>query len=157
MNYTATTPTMPSFSMTQLPKAVLRLLDRVPVAIPQLFFRFGMALVFWRSAQSKLASWDTTITLFREEYRVPVLPPELAAYLAATVELTTPVLLVLGLATRLGAAAMLGMALVIQVFVYPENYPDHILWAGPLLYLILRGPGVVSLDHLIRRRFGTSV
>jgi len=157
MNYTATTPTMPSFSMTQLPKAVLRLLDRVPVAIPQLFFRFGMALVFWRSAQSKLASWDTTITLFREEYRVPVLPPELAAYLAATVELTTPVLLVLGLATRLGAAAMLGMALVIQVFVYPENYPDHILWAGPLLYLILRGPGVVSLDHLIRRRFGTNV
>src|SRR5262249_54164908 len=93
MNYTATTPTMPSFSMTQLPKAVLRLLDRVPVAIPQLFFRFGMALVFWRSAQSKLASWDTTITLFREEYRVPVLPPELAAYLAATVELTPPVLL----------------------------------------------------------------
>ena len=157
MNYTATTPTIPSFSLAQLPKAVLRLLDRIPVAVPQLFFRFGMALVFWRSAQSKLASWDTTITLFREEYRVPVLPPELAAYLAATVELTTPVLLVLGLATRLGAAAMLGMALVIQVFVYPENYPDHILWAGPLLYLILRGPGVVSLDHLIRRRFGTSV
>jgi putative oxidoreductase len=157
MNYTATTPTMPSLSLTQLPKAVLRLLDRVPIVIPQLFFRFGMALVFWRSAQSKLASWDTTITLFREEYRVPVLPPELAAYLATTVELTTPVLLVLGLATRLGAAAMLGMALVIQVFVYPENYPDHILWAGPLLYLILRGPGVVSLDHLIRRRFGTGV
>jgi putative oxidoreductase len=157
MNYTATTPTMPSLSLTQLPKAVLRLLDRVPVVIPQLFFRFGMALVFWRSAQSKLASWDTTITLFREEYRVPVLPPELAAYLATTVELTTPVLLVLGLATRLGGAAMLGMALVIQVFVYPENYPDHILWAGPLLYLILRGPGVVSLDHLMRRRFAPGV
>jgi len=157
MNYTATTPTMPSFSLVQLPKAVLGLLDRVPVAIPQLFFRFGMALVFWRSAQSKLASWDTTITLFREEYRVPVLPPEVAAYLATTVELTTPVLLVLGFATRLGAAAMLGMALVIQVFVYPENYPDHILWAGPLLYLILRGPGMVSVDHLIRRRFGTGV
>ena len=157
MNYTATTPTMPSFSLAQLPKAVLRLLDRMPVAIPQLFFRFGMALVFWRSAQSKLASWDTTITLFREEYRVPVLPPEVAAYLATTVELTTPVLLVLGFATRLGAAAMLGMALVIQVFVYPENYPDHILWTGPLLYLILRGPGMVSVDHLIRRRFGTGV
>jgi putative oxidoreductase len=157
MNYTAATTTMPSFGLLQLPKAVLRLLDRVPVVIPQLFFRFGMALVFWRSAQSKLASWDTTITLFREEYRVPVLPPELAAYLATTVELTTPVLLVLGLATRLGAAAMLGMALVIQVFVYPENYPDHILWAGPLLYLILRGPGVVSLDHLMRRRFAPGV
>jgi len=157
MNYTATTPALSSLNLTQLPKAVLRLLDRMPVALPQLFFRFGMALVFWRSAQSKLASWDTTITLFREEYRVPVLPPELAAYLATTVELTTPVLLALGLATRLGAAAMLGMALVIQVFVYPENYPDHVLWAGPLLYLILRGPGVVSLDHLVRRRIGTGV
>src|SRR6202008_1283356 len=138
-----------------LPARALALLERVPVAIPQLLFRSGMGLVFWRSAQSKLASWDTTITLFREEYRVPVLPPELAAYLATTVELTTPILLVLGLATRLGAAAMLGMALVIQLFVSPENYPDHILWAGPLLLLILRGAGVVSIDHLIRRRFGT--
>jgi putative oxidoreductase len=71
------------------------------------------------------------------------------------VELTTPILLVLGLATRLGAAAMLGMALVIQLLVYPQNYPDHLLWSGPLLYLILRGPGVLSLDHLIRRRFQT--
>ncbi len=158
MNYTATTPTMPSLSLTQLPKAVLRLLDRVPVVIPQLFFRFGMALVFWRSAQSKLASWDTTITLFREEYRVPVLPPELAAYLATTVELTTPVLLVLGLATRLGAAAMLGMALVIQVFVYPENYPDHILWAGPLLYLILRTRrGIARSPHAPTLRTGRVV
>jgi putative oxidoreductase len=84
---------------------------------------------------------------------VPLLPPEIAAYLATTVELTTPILLVLGLATRLGAAAMLGMALVIQLLVYPQNYPDHLLWAGPLLYLILRGPGVVSLDHAIRTRF----
>ena len=153
MNYTATTPTMPSFSLTQLPKAVLRLLDRLPVVIPQLFFRFGMALVFWRSAQSKLASWDTTITLFREEYRVPVLPPELAAYLATTVELTTPVLLVLGLATRLGAAAMLGMALVIQVFVYPENWAEHLLWASGLLLLLARGGGVLSLDTIAKRLF----
>lgn len=133
----------------------VELLERVPIAIPQLFFRFGMALVFWRSAQSKLASWDTTLQLFQEEYRVPVLPPDIAAYLATTVELATPVLLVLGLATRLGAAAMFGMALVIQLFVYPENYPDHLLWAGPLLYLILRGAGVLSLDHLIRRHFSS--
>jgi putative oxidoreductase len=154
MNY-ATTQTVPSLGIRQLPALIIRLLERVPADIPQLFCRFGMALVFWRSAQSKLASWDTTLTLFREEYRVPLLPPEIAAYLAATVELTTPILLVLGLATRAGAAAMLGMALVIQLFVYPENYPDHLLWAGPLTYLILRGPGVVSLDHLVRRRFGT--
>jgi len=144
---------MPVAGLSALPARVLALLERVPVDLPQLFFRAGMGLTFWRSAQSKLASWDTTILLFQEEYRVPLLPPEIAAYLATTVELTTPVLLVLGLATRLGAAAMLGMTLVIQIFVYPQNYPDHLLWAGPLLYLILRGPGVLSLDHLIRRRF----
>ncbi|HYR68149.1 MAG TPA: DoxX family protein [Reyranella sp.] len=148
-------PSLPSGGIARLPARALAMLERVPVAIPQLLFRSGMGLVFWRSAQSKLASWDTTITLFQEEYRVPLLPPEIAAYLATTVELTTPILLVLGLATRLGAAAMLGMALVIQLLVYPQNYPDHLLWAGPLLYLILRGPGVLSLDHLIRRRFRT--
>lgn len=146
-------PTMPANSLATLPSRALALLERVPVAVPQLFFRAGMGLVFWRSAQSKLASWDTTILLFQEEYKVPVLPPEIAAYLATTVELTTPILLLLGLATRLGAAAMLGMTLVIQFLVYPQNYPDHLLWAGPLLYLILRGPGSLSLDHLIRRRF----
>lgn len=145
--------TIPSGGIAALPSRAITLLDRIPVAIPQLLFRFGMGLVFWRSAQSKLASWDTTLLLFREEYKVPVLPPELAAYLATAVELTAPVLLALGLATRLGAAAMLGMTLVIQLFVYPQSYPDHLLWAGPLVYLVVRGPGVISLDHLIRRRF----
>jgi putative oxidoreductase len=145
--------TMPSGGIAALPARAIALLDRVPVAIPQLLFRFGMGLAFWRSAQSKLASWDTTLLLFREEYRVPVLPPGLAAYLATAVELTAPILLVLGLAARLGAAAMLCMTLVIQLFVYPQSYPDHLLWAGPLLYLIIRGPGAVSLDHLIRRHF----
>ena len=143
--------TMPPLSLARLPARAIALLERVPIALPQLLFRAGMGLAFWRSAQSKLASWDTTLVLFQEEYKVPLLPPEIAAYLATTVELTTPILLALGLATRLGAAAMLGMTLVIQVFVYPQNYPDHLLWAGPLLYLILRGPGILSLDHLIRR------
>jgi putative oxidoreductase len=132
----------------------LALLERVPFAIAPLLMRFGMGLVFWRSAQTKLASWDTTLLLFREEYRVPLLPPELAAYLATAVELTAPVLLAFGLATRLGAAAMLGMTLVIQLFVYPQSYSDHLLWAGPLVYLILRGPGALSIDYLIRRSFG---
>jgi putative oxidoreductase len=146
-------PALSSGRIADLPARALALLERVPLAIPQLLFRSGMGLVFWRSAQSKLASWDTTILLFQEEYKVPLLPPEIAASLATTVELTTPILLVLGLATRLGAAAMLSMTLVIQFLVYPQNYPDHLLWAGPLLYLILRGPGVLSLDHLIRKRF----
>ena len=153
MSNTTWSPSLPAGRIAELPSRAIALLERVPVALPQLLFRSGMGLVFWRSAQSKLASWDTTILLFQEEYKVPLLPPEFVAYLATTVELTTPVLLVLGLATRLGAAAMLGMALVIQLLVYPQNYPDHLLWAGPLLYLILRGPGVLSLDHLIRRRF----
>ena len=156
MSNTTWSPALPSGGIAGLPSRAIALLERVPVAIPQLFFRFGMALVFWRSAQSKLASWDTTLQLFQEEYKVPLLPPDVAAYLGTAVELTAPILLVLGLATRLGASAMLGMALVIQLFVYPENYPDHVLWAGPLLYLILRGPGVLSIDHLIRKRFVAS-
>lgn len=149
-----TMPSMPAAGLRQLAQSAIGLLDRIPADIPQIFFRAGMGLVFWRSAQSKLASWDTTLLLFKEEYRVPLLPPELAASMATAVELSTPILLVLGLATRFGAAAMLGMTLVIQFLVYPQNYPDHLLWAGPLLYLILRGPGALSLDHLIRRRFG---
>jgi len=132
-------------------RGVIRVLEAVPVAVPAFVLRLGVALAFWRSGNVKLASWDTTLLLFANEYRVPLLPPELAAYVATAVELTTPILLLLGLATRLGAAAMLGMTLVIQIFVYPENYPDHLLWAGPLLFLILRGPGVISIDHLIRR------
>jgi putative oxidoreductase len=135
-------------------EGVIRALDAVPVALPALLLRLGVALAFWRSGNVKIASWSTTLQLFANEYNVPVLPPTLAAYLATAVELTTPILLLLGLATRLGAAAMLGMTLVIQIFVYPENYPDHLLWAGPLFYLILRGPGAISIDHLIRRRLG---
>ena len=132
---------------------IIRLLEAVPIAFPVLVLRLGVALAFWRSGNVKIASWSTTLQLFTNEYRVPVLPPEIAAHLATAVELTAPILLLLGLATRLGAAAMLGMTLVIQLFVYPENYPDHLLWAGPLLYLVLRGPGAISVDHLIRRRF----
>ena len=138
----------------RLANGAIGLLDAVPVALPALLLRLGVALAFWRSGNVKIASWSTTLQLFANEYRVPVLPPEIAATLATAVELTTPILLLLGLATRLGAAAMLGMTLVIQLFVYPENYPDHLLWAGPLLYLILRGPGAISIDHLIRRRLG---
>ena len=147
--HNAMAPTGPA----HLLRAVIARLEQVPLALPELGLRLGVALAFWRSGNVKIASWSTTLQLFANEYRVPVLPPEIAATLATAVELTTPILLVLGLATRLGAAAMLGMTLVIQLFVYPENYPDHLLWAGPLLYLGLRGPGAISIDHLIRRRF----
>jgi putative oxidoreductase len=145
--------TIPSSSVGPFIAAVVQALERVPMAIPQLLFRLAPAVVFWRSGQAKLASWDTTILLFANEYNVPLLPPELAAYLATAVELAAPMALILGLGTRLAAAAMLGMTLVIQVFVYPASYSDHLLWAGPLLFLLLRGAGSWSLDRLVRRRF----
>ena len=102
---------------------------------------------------TKLANWDTAIALFTDEYKVPLLPPELAAYMAATVELTTPVLLVLGLLTRPAALVLLGMTTVIEVFVYPEAWPTHIQWAAMLLVLLCRGPGKLSIDHLVWRKF----
>jgi putative oxidoreductase len=136
-----------------MPAAIVRRLDGMPIWIAEIFLRLGPALVFWRSGQQKLASWDSTVLLFENEYNVPVLPPELAAYLAVGVEHVAPAMLVLGLGARLGAAAMLGMTIVIQFFVYPESFPDHALWAGPLLYIMLRGPGVLSVDHMARKRF----
>jgi len=152
----ALSPARRSASIAGVVMSAIGLLERIPVSIPQVLFRGAMALVFWRSAQTKLANWDLTLQLFQSEYKVPILPPELAAYIATGIELTTPVLLVLGLGSRLGASAMLAMTLVIQLFVYPQSYPDHLLWAGPLLYLILRGPGTLSIDYLIRRQFVTA-
>jgi putative oxidoreductase len=147
-------PALPGFAA--LGTAAIGLLERVPRAVPEFVLRLGVANVFWRSGQTKLANWDLTVSLFQDEYKVPALSPELAATLATAVELGAPVLLLLGLATRFGAAAMLFMTLVIQFFVYWNSWPDHLLWAGPLLYLVLRGPGAISFDHLIRRRFAAA-
>ena len=101
----------------------------------------------------KLANWDTAVALFTDEYKVPFLPPEIAAYVTVTIELTTPVLLVLGLMTRAVALVLLGMTTVIEVFVYPQAWPTHIQWAAMLLILLCRGAGLFSVDHLARRRF----
>jgi putative oxidoreductase len=122
-------------------------LERFPLAVLQLLFRVSIASVFWNSGLTKLASWQSTIVLFRDEYRVPALPPELAAALAASVELTCPVLLVLGLATRLATLPMLGMTFVIAVFVYPEDWIEHLGWASLLLFILTRGAGSISLDR----------
>jgi putative oxidoreductase len=131
---------------------ILSWLERVPYAFLAIPLRLAMATVFWNSAMTKLASWDTAIALFTDEYSLPILPPELAAYIAVSIELTTPVLLVLGLATRPAAAVMLGMTIIIEVFVYPQAWPTHIQWAAMLLVLLARGPGKLSIDWLIRRR-----
>ena len=129
-------------------------LDRVPYALLALPLRLAAATVFWNSAMTKLANWDTTIELFTDEYKVPLLPPELAANLALSVELTTPVLLVLGLLTRAAALVLLGMTAVIEIFVYPQAWPTHIQWAAMLLVLLCRGAGMLSLDHVVWQRVG---
>jgi putative oxidoreductase len=116
--------------------------------------RLGIAAVFWQSGRTKVDGWltvnDSAIELFRTEFQLPLLPPELAAHLAAYAEHLFPLLLVLGLCTRLSALALLGMTLVIQVFVYPQAWPTHLVWATVLLYLAGRGAGAVSLDRWLR-------
>jgi putative oxidoreductase len=136
--------------MTRLGRSLIAKLEQIPLALPVFVLRSGVSLVFFRSFLAKVASWDTTILLFKNEYNVPVLPAGLAAILATALEIVGPVMLTLGFGTRLAAAAMLAMTLVIQLFVYPQSYPDHLLWAGPLLYLLLRGPGAWSVDARIR-------
>ena len=132
---------------------LVRWLDCVPYALLAVPLRIAVATVFWNSAMTKLANWATAMELFREEYKVPFLPPEVAAYMAVSIELTAPVLLVLGLATRPVALVLLGMTTVIEIFVYPQAWPTHIQWAAMLLVLLCRGAGAWSLDHLLRQRW----
>jgi putative oxidoreductase len=132
--------------------AVFAWLERVPLWLFQFAFRLSVGGVFWHSGLTKIDSWQTTVVLFRDEYRVPLLSPEIAAVLATAVELTCPVLLLVGLGSRLATLPMLGMTLVIQLFVYPESWNAHLMWASMLLFILTRGPGVLSLDHLIARR-----
>ncbi|WP_422403047.1 DoxX family protein [Pseudomonas sp. GZD-209] len=118
--------------------------------------RFGIASVFFLSGRTKVEGLLTitpgTYELFRSEYALPLLSPWLAAHLAAYAEHLFPLLLVLGLLTRLSALALLGMTTVIEVFVYPDAWPTHLTWAGLLLLLIARGAGAFSLDRLLKVR-----
>ncbi|MBL8906723.1 MAG: DoxX family protein [Rhizobiales bacterium] len=153
----STTITMPRSGSTSTPLALyqraIALAERIPLSLVQLAGRIAVGYVFWNSAQSKLASWPITIQLFKMEYRVPVLPAEIAATLATATELTGAILLFLGLFTRLSALALLGLVAVIQLFVYPGHWGEHLLWASLLLLLLARGAGVVSLDYLAKRLF----
>lgn len=125
---------------------------RIPYWLVALTARLALARVFFASAETHLASWQTTLYLFANEYKVPLLPPVQAAWLAVTLEVAMPPLLVLGLATRFAALGLFGMTLVIEVFVYPMAWPTHIQWAAMLLVLMSQGAGAMSLDALIRRR-----
>jgi putative oxidoreductase len=124
-------------------------LEAVPYSVLAVPLRLGVAVIFWNSAQVKLINWQRTVELFAEEYRVPLLPPELAAHMALAVEIACPILLVLGLATRLAVVVLLGMTAVIQIFVYPEAWPTHLQWTAMMLVLLCRGAGAFSLDQLI--------
>jgi putative oxidoreductase len=140
------------------PNPVLSLLRAPDAIIPEwliaLVCRFGIAGVFFLSARTKVEGLITlkpeTFTLFTYEYHVPLLPPDIAAYLATYAEHIFSILLVLGLLTRVSAAGLIGMTLVIQLFVYPDAWPTHLSWAGPMLYLLARGGGALSLDRALK-------
>ncbi|MGK8708194.1 DoxX family protein [Metapseudomonas otitidis] len=128
----------------------------LPDALLYLLVRVGIASIFFLSGRTKveglLSITPGTYELFRSEYALPLLPPELAAHLATYAEHLFPLLLVLGLATRLSALALLGMTGVIQVFVYPDAWSTHLSWAALLLVLVGRGAGAWSLDRRLGLR-----
>jgi putative oxidoreductase len=144
-------------------------LNRIPASLVALVARVGIGATFWLSGQTKIEGFvldpiglhaefgwphvsEGALELFRSEYALPLLPPELAANLAAFSEHLFPLMLLLGLGTRFAALALLGMTAVIEVFVYPDAWPTHAVWAACLLFLVARGAGVLSLDHLLARR-----
>jgi putative oxidoreductase len=138
-------------------RTVVAVLNKIPQSLISLAARIFPAAIFWMSGQTKIEGFhvtDNAIALFRDEYRLPLVDPALAANIAAFSEHFFPLLLVVGLASRLSALALLGMTAVIEIFVYPDAWPTHGVWATCFLVVIARGPGIFSLDHLIARRFG---
>lgn len=156
--------------MNTLITRAISLLEKIPHSLIAFIARFSIAAVFWKSGQTKVEGlaidlfdgnfelgWprlaDSTIPLFTSEYHVPLLSPQIAAYMAAFAEHFFPILILVGFATRFSALALLGMTLTIQLFVYPDAYPTHGTWAAVLLYLMTTGPGKLSIDHLIAKRY----
>lgn len=159
---------MPRFAC-RLHAHAIRCFERIPHCLIALLGRCSIAATFWLSGQTKIEGFavnvlagefdlgwpmlsQSAVSLFREEYQVPLLSPGLAALLAAGAEHLLPVLLILGLATRWSALGLLLMTLTIQIFVYPDAYATHGVWATVLLYLVARGPGSISLDAWLARR-----
>ncbi|AZE59801.1 MULTISPECIES: DoxX family protein [Pseudomonas fluorescens group] len=152
-----------------LVKRAVALFENIPYSLIAFIARFSIAAVFWKSGQTKVEGfaidlvsgtfqWGepklaaSALWLFRSEYHVPLVSPEVAAHLAAFAEHFFPVLILLGLATRFSALALIGMTLTIQLFVYPDAYPTHGTWIALLLLLLAKGPGSLSIDHWIARR-----
>lgn len=158
----------PGLSITGLVQRYVCLCQRIPLSLVAFVARFSIAAVFWKSGETKIQGlaidivsgefslgWprlsDSALNLFRDEYRLPFVAPEIAAPMAAFAEHFFPLMLLLGLATRMSALALLGMTLTIQLFVYPDAYATHGTWAAVLLYLMLQGPGKLSVDHWLAR------
>ncbi len=147
-----TTHAMTTLPMSGARSTIARALDvlgRFPLPLLQLMFRLAVASVFLKAGLNKIASWELTVQLFADEYKVPVLSPDLAATMAATFEIGCSVLLIFGLATRVATLPLLGMIAVIQTFVYPNAYSEHLTWASILLFLLTRGAGPWSLDRAL--------
>lgn len=155
--------------LTTLLHRVHSAMGHLPNTLLAFIARFSIAAVFWKSGQTKIEGlaidivsgtftlgWprlsDNAVFLFKEEYQLPLLPPELGATMAALGEHILPLFILLGLATRLSALGLLGMTLVIQLFVYPDAYATHGTWAAVLLYLMAHGPGQLSIDAWIAKR-----
>lgn len=145
--------------------------ERIPYGLIAVVSRFSIAAIFWKSGQTKVQGFaldivsgefqfgmphlsDSAVFLFQEEYQLPLLAPELAAIMGAVAEHVFPALILVGLATRFSALALLIMTLTIQLLVYPGAYPTHGVWAAVLLLLMAKGPGSISIDHLISKKIG---
>ena len=156
-------------SPVDLVRRAIALCGRMPHTFIALLARFSIAAIFWQSGQTKIEGLaidivsgeftlgiprlsDNAVFLFKEEYQLPLLPPELGATMAALGEHILPLFILLGLATRLSALGLLGMTMVIQLFVYPDAYATHGTWASVLLYLMAHGPGQLSIDAWIAKR-----
>ncbi len=142
--------------MLSLFKTIDATLGRLPEAAVLLFVRIAVGHVFWASGRSKMDGWLTmrpeTIDLFRDEYQLPLIPPEIAAPMAAAGEHILPVLLVLGLFTRFSALGLVVMTLVIQFLVYPDAWwTQHSLWLALLTVILWRGGGGWSLDRFVSK------
>lgn len=156
---TITTPaavsTSASGGLAGLIEKVIGLFEKIPYSALALAARVFPAAVFWQSGQTKVSGFglsDSAVFLFQDEYRLPLIDPTVAAYGAAFAEHFFPVLLVIGLASRFAALALFAMTMVIEIFVYPDAWPTHGVWIACFLLVIARGPGVLSLDHLIATR-----
>jgi putative oxidoreductase len=135
--------------------AIRAWLQRLPISVILLAMRIGVGSVFFKAGLLKYQSFEFTVKLFEDEYKVPILSPLVAARITMFNELTWPVFLFLGLATRFATVPILGSIAVIQLFVYPSAWTENLMWTSILVMLLTRGAGALSLDFLIERFFET--